>query len=136
MRRPRPLLVVEFARSSFDFTDTCCCALCSSRPYHHNQSFAGALVPHAISRDLLLMDVVHCWWHSVSSFIHHASLLDMTSRAYQFRKWFTRKVLRYPGGVGYHELPSRLRTTWYTYHKARCGRDATNIWHYFECSGI
>ncbi|CAN0042863.1 unnamed protein product [Scytosiphon promiscuus] len=50
--------------------------------------------------------------------IHKAGLQgELEFRAYQLRKWFTRRVLRLPGGVGYHELPSRLRTTWYTYHK-------------------
>eukprot|EP00903_Cladosiphon_okamuranus_P022319 g20525.t1 len=50
--------------------------------------------------------------------IHKAGLKgEVAFRAYQLNKWFTRKVLRTPGGIGYDVLPSRLRATWYTYHK-------------------
>ncbi|CAM9702894.1 unnamed protein product, partial [Ectocarpus sp. 8 AP-2014] len=42
---------------------------------------------------------------------------DVAFRAHQVHKWFTRRILRLPGGVGYCDLPSRLRVTWYTYHK-------------------
>lgn len=41
----------------------------------------------------------------------------MFNRSRQIRKWFTRRVLRLPGGINYHHLPFRLRQTWYTYHK-------------------
>ncbi|CAM9498813.1 unnamed protein product, partial [Ectocarpus sp. 12 AP-2014] len=41
----------------------------------------------------------------------------MAFRAHQVHKWFTRRILHLRGGVSYCDLPSRLRVTWYTYHK-------------------
>lgn len=58
----------------------------------------------------------------------------MPHRARQVRKWFTRRVLRFPGGVRYDDLPRRLRETWYTYHKASLARAAAigvGIFFYF-----
>ena len=72
----------------------------------HDESRFRLILSHIVSRF-----IPYCVpFHTILSHI-------LPCRARQVKKWFTRRVLRLPGGVRYDELPSRLRVTWYTYHK-------------------
>lgn len=62
---------------------------------------------------------LHRAYSFVSSHVHALSVAALLVRGRQVRKWFTRRVLRLPGGSNYGRLPYRLRQTWYMYHKVR-----------------